>query len=102
SDIFVRNPNKINGATDQFNYGDSNGLIGTSTDASRANRLRLQGIWNNFSLNGSRLQLFQTLGGATSANGLSPFYNNTLGFAGVVRLNSGDATNLRATITANT
>ncbi|AZC10874.1 hypothetical protein DKE47_016380 [Acinetobacter nosocomialis] len=102
SDIFVRNPNKINGATDQFNYGDSNGLIATSTDASRANRLRLQGIWNNFSLNGSRLQLFQTLGGATSANGLSPFYNNTLGFAGVVRLNSGDASNLRATITSNT
>ncbi|MGS5637269.1 hypothetical protein ACVESX_13505, partial [Acinetobacter baumannii] len=61
SDIFVRNPNKINGAADQFNYGDSNGLIGTSTDASRANRLRLQGIWNNFSLNGSRLQVFQTL-----------------------------------------
>ncbi|MDC5182733.1 hypothetical protein OHW37_08775 [Acinetobacter baumannii] len=102
SDIFVRNPNKINGATDQFNYGDSNGLIGTSTDASRANRLRLQAIWNNFSLNGSRLQLFQTLGGATSAGGMSPFYNDTLGFAGVIRLNSGDASNLRATITANT
>jgi len=102
TDIFVRNPNKINGAADQFNYGDSNGLIGTSTDASRANRLRLQGVWNNFSLNGSRLQLFQTLGGATSAGGMSPFYNDTLGFAGVVRLNSGDASNLRATITSNT
>ncbi|MBE2165836.1 hypothetical protein IIQ43_15015 [Acinetobacter oleivorans] len=102
TDIFVRDPNKINGAADQFNYGDSNGLIGTSTDASRANRLRLQGIWNNFSLNGSRLQLFQTLGGATSAGGMSPFYNDTLGFAGVVRLNSGDASNLRATITSNT
>ncbi|MBP2605416.1 hypothetical protein [Acinetobacter calcoaceticus] len=102
TDIFVRDPNKINGATDQFNYGDSNGLIGTSTDASRANRLRLQGVWNNFSLNGSRLQLFQTLGGATSAGGMSPFYNDTLGFAGVVRLNSGDASNLRATITSNT
>lgn len=102
SDIFVRNPNKINGAVDQFNYGDSNGLIGTSTDASRANRLRLQGVWNNFSLNGSRLQLFQTLGGATSAGGMSPFYNDTLGLAGVIRLNSGDASNLRATITSNT
>ncbi|WP_447501159.1 hypothetical protein [Acinetobacter oleivorans] len=102
TDIFVRDPNKINGAADQFNYGDSNGLIGTSTDASRANRLRLQGIWNNFSLNGSRLQLFQTLGGATSAGGMSPFYNDTLGLAGVVRLNSGDASNLRATITSNT
>lgn len=102
TDIFVRDPNKINGAADQFNYGDSNGLIGTSTDASRANRLRLQGVWNNFSLNGSRLQLFQTLGGATSAGGMSPFYNDTLGFAGVVRLNSGDASNLRATITSNT
>jgi len=102
TDIFVRDPNKINGAADQFNYGDSNGLIGTSTDTSRANRLRLQGVWNNFSLNGSRLQLFQTLGGATSAGGMSPFYNDTLGFAGVVRLNSGDASNLRATITSNT
>ncbi|MEB7641128.1 hypothetical protein [Acinetobacter pittii] len=102
TDIFVRNPNKINGAADQFNYGDSNGLIGTSTDATRANRLRLQGVWNNFSLNGSRLQLFQTLGGATSAGGMSPFYNDTLGLAGVIRLNSGDASNLRATITSNT
>ncbi|XZV54670.1 hypothetical protein ACT4XL_14210 [Acinetobacter baumannii] len=101
SDIFVRNPNKINGAADQFNYGDSNGLIGTSTDASRANRLRLQGIWNNFSLNGSRLQVFQTLGGATTSGGMSPFYNNTLGIAGVIRLNSGDSKDVKAITTSS-
>ncbi|HFQ6818610.1 TPA: hypothetical protein ACHYS9_002505 [Acinetobacter baumannii] len=100
SDIFVRNPNKINGAADQFNYGDSNGLIGTSTDASRANRLRLQGIWNDFSLNGSRLQVFQTLGGATTSGGMSPFYNNTLGIAGVIRLNSGDSKDLKAIVSS--
>ncbi|MFI8145658.1 hypothetical protein [Acinetobacter sp. ABJ_C5_2] len=100
TDIFVRNPNKINGASDQFNYGDSNGLIGTSIDASRANRLRLQGIWNNFSLNGSRLQLFQTLGGATSSGGMSSFYNNTLGAAGVIRLNSGDSQNIKAIVSS--
>lgn len=100
TDIFVRNPNKINGASDQFNYGDSNGLIGTSIDASRANRLRLQGIWNNFSLNGSRLQLFQTLGGATSNGGMSSFYNNTLGAAGVIRLNSGDSQNIKAIVSS--
>jgi hypothetical protein len=100
TDIFVRNPNKINGASDQFNYGDSNGLVGTSIDASRANRLRLQGIWNNFSLNGSRLQLFQTLGGATSSGGMSSFYNNTLGAAGVIRLNSGDSQNIKAIVSS--
>lgn len=101
SDIFVRNPNRINGEADQFQYGNSNGHIGTSIDSSRANRLRLQGIWNNFSLNGSRIQLFQTLGGATSNGGMSPFYNNTLGFSGVIRLNSGDASNLKATYSSS-
>ena len=60
-------------------------------------RLRLQAIWNNFSLNGSRIQIFQTLNGASSTNGLSPFYNNTLGIAGVIRLNSGDASGLKLT-----
>lgn len=102
ADAFVRNPNKVNGASDQFHYGDSNGLIGTSADISRANRLRLQGIWNNFGINGSQLRLFQTLGGATTAGGLSPFYNNTLGVSALVRINSGDAGNLRATMTSDT
>lgn len=62
-----------NGSLAQFQYGDSNGLIGTSIDTSRANRLRLQGILNGFSLNGSQISMFQTLGGATSVGGMSPF-----------------------------
>ena len=64
----------------------------------RANRIRLQAIWNNFSINGSRIQLFQTLGGATNTAGMSSFYNNTLGIAGAVRLNSGDSSQLKATV----
>ncbi len=94
ADAFVRNPNIVattNGSLAQFQYGDSNGLIGTSIDTSRANRLRLQGILNGFSLNGSQISMFQTLGGATSAGGMSPFYNNTLGMSGLVRLNTGDS-----------
>ncbi|MDP9804880.1 hypothetical protein [Acinetobacter calcoaceticus] len=96
ADAFVRNPNVVattNGSPAQFQYGNSNGLIGTSIDATRANRLRLQGILNGFSLNGSQINLFQTLGGATSAGGMSPFYNNTLGMSGLVRLNTGDSKN---------
>jgi hypothetical protein len=96
ADAFVRNPNVVattNGSLAQFQYGNSNGLIGTSTDTTRANRLRLQGILNGFSLNGSQISLFQTLGGATSAGGMSPFYNNTLGMSGLVRLNTGDSKN---------
>lgn len=96
ADAFVRNPNvaaTTNGSPAQFQYGNSNGLIGTSIDTTRANRLRLQGILNGFSLNGSQINLFQTLGGATSAGGMSPFYNNTLGMSGLVRLNTGDSKN---------
>lgn len=96
TDVFVRNPNIVattNGSLAQFQYGDSNGLIGTSIDTSRANRLRLQGILNGFSLNGSQISMFQTLGGATTAGGMSPFYNNTLGMSGLVRLNTGDSKN---------
>lgn len=100
ADAFVRNPNKANGAIDQFQYGNSAGLVGTGSDIdpNRANRLRLQGIWNGFSLNGSNLKIFQTLNGAGSTGGLSPFYNNTLGLAGVFRLNSGDGADFKATI----
>jgi len=96
ADAFVRNPNVVattNGSPAQFQYGNSNGLIGTSIDTTRANRLRLQGILNGFSLNGSQISMFQTLGGATSAGGMSPFYNNTLGMSGLVRLNTGDSKN---------
>jgi len=102
ADAFVRNPNKADGAADQFQYGNSVGQIGTNIDANRANRLRLQGIWNGFSLNGSNLKIFQTLNGAGNTGGLSPFYNNTLGLSGVFRFNSGDGSNLKAGMTINT
>lgn len=102
ADAFVRNPNKADGAADQFHYGNNQGLIGTSVDANRANRLRLQGIWNGFSLNGSHLKIFQTLDGAGSTGGLSPFYNNTLGMSGVFRFNSGDGADLKASMSTNT
>ena len=99
ADAFVRNPNKPEGDANQFIYGTDKGLVGTGSDsvATRANRVRLQAIWNNFSLNGSKIQLFQTLNGASSAGGMSPFYNNTLGLAGVIRLNSGDGSGIRIT-----
>jgi len=91
ADSLVRDPSKVEGDVAQFDLGG----------AGRANRLRLQGIWDGFSLNGSKLQLFQTLGGATNTGGLSTSYNNTLGLAGVIRLNSGDASNLKATKAAS-
>lgn len=65
--------------------------------AGRQNRLRLQAIWDGFSLNGSNIKMFQTLGGATDTGGMSTFYNNTLGLAALIRLNSGDTSSLRAT-----
>ena len=70
--------------------------------AGLSNRLRLQAIWNDFSINGSSINLFQTLGGATNAGGLSTSYNNTLGLAGTLRFNSGnsDSSVLHATINA--
>lgn len=90
ADIFVRNPAAA----------ENMGAIGTQFDVgggasqSRPNRLRLQAIMDGISLNGTRIQMFQTLGGAvtgaTGGNAKDPFYNNTLGIAGVVRLNSGD------------
>lgn len=95
ADAFVRDQSKTEGHADQFNLGE-----GFSTTASgRANRLRLQAIANGFGVNGSNLQVFQTLGGSNNNNGMSAFYNNTLGIAGVIRLNSGDAQNLKATFT---
>jgi hypothetical protein len=91
-DAFVRDPNVVENMTatgTQFNVGA----------AGRANRLRLQTVWDGFSLNGSEIRMFQTLGGAaTGVNGMSNFYNNTLGIAGVLRFNGGDSTGLRATV----
>lgn len=96
ADAFVRNPNRKDGDANQFQYGTSTGTRGNGLEISnRENRIRLQAIWNNFSLNGSRIQLFQTLNGSSNTGGMSPFYNNTLGLAGAIRLNSGDAANLK-------
>lgn len=90
ADALVRDPSKVEGDTAQFDLGG----------AGRANRFRLQGVWDGLSFNGSRLQLFQTLGGATNTGGMSTSYNNTLGIAGVIRLNGGDASNLKATVSS--
>lgn len=96
ADAFVRNPNRKDGDRDQFQYGTTTGTRGNGTEVTnRENRIRLQAIWNNFSLNGSRIQLFQTLNGSSNTGGMSPFYNNTLGLAGTIRLNSGDGANLK-------
>lgn len=92
ADAFVLDQTKTEGSSTLYQLGAQTG----GSDASRANRLRLQAIWNDFSINGSRIQVFQTLGGSTNNAGMSVFYNNTLGIAGVIRLNSGDATNLRS------
>lgn len=79
TDVFMRNPTVA--APDNNPAGWGAGL---------SNRLRLQAIWNNFSINGSSINLFQTLGGATTSGGLSTSYNNTLGLAGTLRFNGGD------------
>jgi len=102
ADIFVRDQSKAEGHPDQFKLGELFSSTQTATEASagdRANRLRLQAIANGFGINGSNLQVFQTLGGSSNTNGMSAFYNNTLGISGVVRINSGDAQNLKATFT---
>ena len=91
-DAFVLDQNKAVGDSNLYHLGEKPG----TSDASRANRLRLQAIWNNFGLNGSRVQVFQTLGGASNRDGMSVFYNNTLGVAALLRLNSGDGHGLRS------
>lgn len=94
ADAFVRDPKIAENLTATGTQFDVGG-------AGRANRLRLQAVWDGFSLNGSQLQVFQTLGGATNSGGMSTFYNNTLGIAGLLRFNSGDGQNLRATVSQN-
>lgn len=93
-DIFVRDPKVAENMTATGSQFDLGG-------AGRANRLRLQAIWDGLSLNGSNIKLFQTLGGATNTNGMSTFYNNTLGISGLLRFNSGDGQTLRATTSSN-
>ncbi|MFW2018250.1 hypothetical protein ACG92T_13975 [Acinetobacter ursingii] len=82
ADAFVRDPSKIEGSTAEFCL---NGSIDCKTNSAnmRANRVRLQGIWNGLSINGSNLKLFQTLDGSTVSS-----YNNTLGIAGLLRFNT--------------
>ncbi|MFA9204291.1 MAG: hypothetical protein ACEQSD_09865, partial [Flavobacteriales bacterium] len=91
TDAFVRDPSVVENLTATGTQFDLGG-------AGRANRLRLQAIWDGLSINGSQLKIFQTLGGAvTATNGMSSSYNNTLGIAGTLRFNSGDGSTLRAT-----
>lgn len=99
-DAFIRDPSKAEGDINQFALGQ---LYNAESDTTRANRIRLQAIWDGFSLNGSNLKLFQTLGGVSSvevSQGLSTSYNNTLGIAGLLRLNGGDGQTLRGTATS--
>lgn len=87
TDAFVLNQNKRPDASDLYHLGEKM----NQSDANRANRLRLQFVWNGFSVNGSQVQVFQTLNGASNQNGMSTFYNNTMGIAALLRLNSGDS-----------
>ena len=92
ADAFVLDQSKTDSDSTRFNLGETHG----SSDASRANRLRLQAIMNGFSINGSNLQLFQTLDGSSNTNGMSAFYNNTLGLSGIIRMNSGISDQVQA------
>ncbi len=99
SDIFVRDPTKIEGDVNQFTLGES---FGGASDPTRPNRLRLQAVWDGFSLNGTNIKMFQTLAGVTPTEvtqGLNTSYNNTFGIASVLRFNGGDGQNLRASYT---
>jgi hypothetical protein len=91
ADAFVLDPSKKEGDSQLYQMGQRS----NQSDDKRANRLRLQAIWNNFSINGSNVRIFQTLNGSSNQSGMSAFYNNTLGITGLVRLNSGDAQNLK-------
>ena len=57
ADAFVRDQSKPEGDPDQFKLGQMFSSTQTAAEATaggRANRLRLQGIWNGFGVNGSR------------------------------------------------
>lgn len=92
ADAFVLDQNKSPDSPQIYNLGEK---MGTS-DAGRANRFRTQVIWNNFSINGSRIQVFRTMPYAHNNDGMSSFYGDTMGLAGLIRLNSGDPNNLNA------
>ncbi|NNP68505.1 hypothetical protein [Acinetobacter sp. Ac_5812] len=111
ADAFVLDQSKpqtgsVNGhnSADKYKLGELFSSTQTPAEAAagdRANRLRLQAIANGFGVNGSNLQVFQTLGGSDNNNGMSAFYNKTLGLSGLIRLNSGDSQNFKAVYNAN-
>lgn len=93
SDAFMRNANI------------AESVLSTSATAGLSNQLRLNMVWDGFSVNGSNLKFFRTLDGVTGANttaqaGLSKAYNQTLGLAATLRLNSGPTHNIRGASTA--
>ena len=103
ADAFVRDPSKVEGDAAEFCLGgkasgsaaagcfrknlstDANTVANTLT---RENRLRLQAIWNGFSLNGSNIKIFQTLDDGSAGVTTNSTYR-TLGLSGLLRLNSG-------------
>lgn len=108
-DAFVRDPSKAE--NDSLTFGLNsidaagnryiNGVDASGGLTLRENRLRLQEIINGVSLNGSSIKVFQTLDGANVAPGLGTNYSgyiNTLGLAATLRMNSGDATSVRAPV----
>lgn len=108
-DAFVRDPTKVENNTLEFGLNSIdaagnryiNGVNAGGGVTLRENRLRLQEIVNGVSLNGSNIKVFQTLDGANLASGLGASYssyNNTLGLAATLRMNSGDATSVRAPV----
>lgn len=80
---------------------DSDVVEVLNTETGLSNRLRLNLAFDGFGINGSNLKVFSTLDGVSATNmnqGLDPSYNNTLGIAGLIRINSGDTSNLRANV----
>lgn len=88
------------------------------------NRLRLAAVWDGFSINGTNLKVFQTLGGVKASDGgqytallkingvpnqsrtfnygMSTSYNQTLGLAGLLRLNSRPTDTVRGAVSNQT
>ena len=76
---------KSNTQTQGYGSSVGNALTG-------ATGIGLQAIWNGLSLNGTKVDIFQTpSNSSTGANGGDPSYNSTLGLRALVRLNT-DAT----------
>lgn len=95
ADAFMRDANTVEGVTSATAY---NGL---------SNQLRINAVWDGFSVNGSNLKFFRTLDGITGGTtpairhaeaGLSKAYNQSLGLAATLRLNSGPTHNIRGTV----